>query len=252
MVESFTPNTDAQVASAFTPEQEASLIADGSLPKAQAVHAHADTATPTETGHTDDLILGKFRTQEDLEKAYQSLEQKLSSGSTEAGSTLGDLIAAAGEHFNEHGAMTEEQYKQFEDNGISREYVDRYVSGIKAQSDAETATLLGTIGGQNNFDQMSEWMGGNLPETEVSAYNNVIDKGTNDEVAVLLQGMYARYKAATGAGHTTVQGTVTSAPAGYRSRSEVMAAMSDPKYGRDPAFRADVERKLSVTPNTVF
>lgn len=252
MVESFTPNTDAEITPAFTPEQEAALIADGSLRKEQAVHPYADTAENTETGHTDALILGKFKTQEDLAEAYQSLEQKLSTGATEDGSTLGDLIASAGEHFNEHGEMTEEQYKQFAANGISREYVDRYVSGIKAQANAETATLLGTIGGQGNFDQMSEWMGESLPEAEVSAYNNVIDKGTNDEVAVLLRGMYARYKAATGAGHTTVQGTVSSTPSGYRSRGEVMAAMSDPKYGTDEAFRADVSRKLSVTPSTVF
>ena len=33
---------------------------------------------------------------------------------------------------------------------------------------------------------------------------------------------------------------------------EVMAAMSDPKYGTDSAYRTEVERKLSVTPDTVF
>jgi len=91
-----------------------------------------------------------------------------------------------------------------------------------------------------------------ISEAERTAYNNVVGKGTSEEVAVLLQGMYARYKAATGAGATQVQGTVSSTPSGFRSRGEVMAAIGDPKYNTDAAFRDEVTRKLSVTPDTVF
>ena len=99
---------------------------------------------------------------------------------------------------------------------------------------------------------MSDWMAENLQESELTAYNNVVDRGSTEEVSVLLQGMYSRYKAASGAGTTQMQGTVSSSPAGFRSRSEVMTAMSDPKYSVDPAYRATIERKLSVTPDTVF
>jgi hypothetical protein len=64
--------------------------------------------------------------------------------------------------------------------------------------------------------------------------------------------MFARYKAATGAGSTTLQGQASVTPTGFRSRGEVMAAINDPQYHTDAAFRADVERKLSITPDTVF
>ena len=66
MADSFTPNVDSEVAPAFTPEQEAKLIADGDLPKEQA--QHVQTEEPQEQ-----LILGKFKTQEDLAAAYLSL-----------------------------------------------------------------------------------------------------------------------------------------------------------------------------------
>ena len=244
MAESFTPNTDAEIAPAYTPEQEAKLIADGDLPREQAHHPHEETPE-------SELILGKFKSQEDLAEAYKSLEQKMSAGEAPKGD-IDQLLSDAGDHFNEHGEMSEDHYTKFADNGISREYVDRYVNGIKATADAETSQLLGTIGGQDNFNQMSEWMSESLPESEVTAYNNVVESGNNEEVSVLLQGMYARYKSATGAGATHVQGTVSATPAGFRSRGEVMAAMSDPKYSTDAAFRDEVTRKLSVTPDTVF
>ena len=245
MADSFTPNVDSEIAPAYTPEQEAKLIADGDLPKEQAQHPNAETPQ-------DDLILGKFKSQEDLAEAYQSLEKKMSSGDTSPTGSVDALLQESGDYFNEHGEISEEHYTQFETNGISREYVDRYVNGIKATADAESSQLMGTIGGENNFTQMSEWMTESLPETEITAYNNVVEKGTNEEVSVLLQGMYARYRSATGAGATQMQGTVSAVPSGFRSRGEVMAAMSDPRYESDAAFRDDVTRKLSVTPNTVF
>ena len=244
MADSFTPNVDSEIAPAYTPEQEAKLIADGDLPKESAQHPNAEAPQ-------EELILGKFKSQEDLAEAYQSLEQKMSSGEAPKGS-IDALLQESGNHFNEHGESSEDHYSQFEANGISREYVDRYVGGIKATADAETSQLMGTIGGEENFSQMSEWMAESLPESEVTAYNNVVEKGSNEEVSVLLQGMYARYKSATGAGATQVQGTVSATPAGFRSRGEVMAAIGDPKYHTDSAFRTEVERKLSVTPDTVF
>jgi len=244
MADSFTPNTDSEIAPAYTPEQEAQLIADGDLPKEQAQHPHAEVPE-------SELILGKFKTQDDLVQAYQSLEQKLSSGDAPI-SNLDKLLADSGEYFTEHGEISDDHYKQFESRGISREYVDRYVNGVKATADAETSQLMGVVGGEDNFNNMSEWMQESISEAERTAYNNVVGKGTSEEVAVLLQGMYARYKAATGAGATQVQGTVSSTPSGFRSRGEVMAAIGDPKYNTDAAFRDEVTRKLSVTPDTVF
>ena len=246
MADSFTPNVDSQVTPAFTPEQEQQLIADGDIKQASAEH-------PQPEAGQEELILGKFKTQDDLATAYQNLEQKLGSEETpQPSGNLDSLLESAGVYFNENGEISEDHYSQFEASGISREYVDRYVQGVKATADAETASLMATIGGPNNFEQMSTWMTESLPESEVTAYNNVVENGSNEEVAVLLQGMYARYKAATGTGAKQVQGTVSATPSGFRSRGEVMAAMNNRQYATDEAYRNDVHRKLSVTPSTVW
>jgi hypothetical protein len=148
MADSFTPSVASEVAPAYTPEQEAQLVADGHITKEQ---------VPPSDSPQEELILGKFKTQADLEEAYQSLEKKYSSGDQPKGD-LGGLLDQAGEYFNENGNISEDHYQQFDSLGISREYVDRYVNGIQATAEAESAQLLGTIGGEDNFTQMSEWM----------------------------------------------------------------------------------------------
>lgn len=246
MSDSFTPSVDHKVTPAFTPEQEAQLLADGDITKEQV--QHPDAVQPEEQA---ELILGKFKSQEELIKAYEGLEQKLSEPGTPTGD-VGGLLTEAGDYFNENGELAESHYEQFANNGIPREYVDRYMSGMQATADAEAAQLMGTIGGQEQFTQMTTWMSESLPETEITAYNNVVEKGTNEEVAVLIQGMHARFKAATGTGATQLKGQTTQASAGFRSRGEVMAAMSSNQYRTDEAYRADVERKLAATPPNVF
>ena len=169
MADSFTPNTDSEIAPAYTPEQEAQLIADGDITKEQAQHPNAETPE-------SDLILGKFKTQDDLVEAYQNLEHKMSSPTSTDG--LDKLMDESAEYFAEHSEISEEHYKKFEGNGISRDYVDRYVNGIRATADAETTQLLDTIGGQENFNQMSEWIRINpfvLERVEEMAYKKFQD-----------------------------------------------------------------------------
>jgi hypothetical protein len=59
-----------------------------------------------------------------------------------------------------------------------------------------------------------------------------------------VKGLQARYKASVGAAEPKfIQGGKTN-PGGYQSVAEVVAAMSDRRYKIDPAYRAEVERKI--------
>jgi hypothetical protein len=44
-----------------------------------------------------------------------------------------------------------------------------------------------------------------------------------------------------------LNGSAGAANVGYASQAEMVRDMRDPKYNTDPAFRAKVEQKLSVT-----
>src|SRR5690606_15193900 len=95
-----------------------------------------------------ELLLGKFKSVEDLTKAYQELERKLSqasqhkaqqSSSDMTEDKASELIDKAGldveamsEYFYENGSLSEEHYDALEKAGIPRAFVDQYIAGIEA------------------------------------------------------------------------------------------------------------------------
>lgn len=124
----------------------------------------------------DDLLAGKFKTQDDLVKAYKELEGKLGdkaqqtpaeetketnetnetpegnndeAADTEStyGKAVSDAITAAEidleaaqKHFAEHGDLSEEDKVKFEKSGFSRDVVDAYLKGVGQQAaNAEAA-----------------------------------------------------------------------------------------------------------------
>jgi hypothetical protein len=63
-----------------------------------------------------------------------------------------------------------------------------------------------------------------------------------------VKGLYAQYSAAT-AEPSLLGGNAgqSSGYDGFRSTSEVVQAMKDPRYSSDEAYRKDVQNKLSVS-----
>jgi len=198
---------------------------------------------------TSNLILGKFTSQTDLEQAYQNLEQRLGQGAP----GLTDSLTQASEYYGENGELSDEHYEALSSVGIDRSIVDSYISGQNAQTAQETLSYYNTVGGEENYTQMTEWMQDSLQDTEIDAYNRVIGSGSDDEVRVLMSGMYARYQAASGTNYNQVQGKTTpEAPPGFESRGQVMEMLNDPRYEYDAAYRAEFERKLALTSETIF
>ena len=204
----------------------------------------------------EELILGKFKSQEDLINAYQELETRQSQQTPETPPTegsVGELLTEIGDHYAENGELTDEQYQQLESAGIGRDYVESYIGGIKAQQSLMETQLMGIVGGQENYGEMMQWMNANLQPDEVQAYDRVIQSGNVEEIGILIRGMHARYQSASGTGpQTQLQGTPAAGLSGYRSKGEILQAMSDPRYETDEAYRNDVSRKMSVTPDSVW
>jgi hypothetical protein len=68
--------------------------------------------------------------------------------------------------------------------------------------------------------------------------------GNDQQMNMAVQGLWARFN--QGGNQPMLQGdTGSSAPTGaFQSRAQVTAAMSDPRYRKDPAYREEVYRKL--------
>jgi hypothetical protein len=160
----------------------------------------------------EDLIGGKFKSADDLLKAYQELEKKLGSGQTEE---------------------TEESESEVED----QEPV--------VLSQEEETTILESIGGQDTFNAVQAWAKENLDQAELDAYNREVNSGDYYRARNALQSLSYAYQENEGSEPQLLGGKISAnATDVFRSTAEVMQAMNDPRYLKDSAYTNDVQEKL--------
>ena len=201
-------------------------------------------------------ILGKFNSQEELVKSYQELEKKLGTPKEESkpadlkaeakpeGLKGIDFSAVQGE-FEENGKLSDETYKNLENSGLPKSYVDNYIEGIKAVSLKFEEEAYESAGGKENYEKMISWVKDTLSPEEVKMFNDGIERD-NHTALYTIKGMVARYQANTKEPNlTTGENATASTGIRYESMAQVKADMSNPKYEKDPAFRKEVEEKLA-------
>lgn len=216
----------------------------------------------------EELLLGKFKSAEDLAKAYQELEKKLGSGGDdkvtdtkadlEADPTkatdeqVTEIVEGAGleldnvaEHYYANGALSDEHYEALEKAGIGRQYVDQYLAGVEAQASQTRDQIMGEVGGQEQFDVMAQWAAANMTEAELDEYNKAV--GSRDAAAVrsAVMALAFRYQKEAGKDPNLVGGNGGGKGGGFESLAQLTEAMKDPRYEKDPAYRKSVQDKLS-------
>jgi hypothetical protein len=167
----------------------------------------------------ESLLAGKYNSTEQLEQAYLELQQKLGSDEEESAEEEGEA-----------------------DDSESYEETDEEEGGL---TDDDIEALQDMAGGEEEYQQMLSWAGENLSDEEIDMYDDVMDSGDPAACFFAIQALMARYGEGTGVDGELLTGSdPVSSPQGFRSQQELVAAMSDPRYESDPAYRADVINKL--------
>ena len=176
-------------------------------------------------GAEQPLLAGKFKDQSSLEKAYLELQKKLGTPNDEP---------EAGEE-----AEQKEQTPQEED-------VLEDDSSGEQLSEEQANQLFEMVGGEKAYKSMIDWAGQNFTKEEVQMYDSVMGKGDPNAIFFAVQALNSKYTDAVGNDGQLLTGQRSAAQqdAQFRSQQELVQAMSDPRYDRDPAFRDDVIRKL--------
>ena len=113
-------------------------------------------------------------------------------------------------------------------------------------SNAEVQRIYQSVGGQQAYTEMTQWAAENLSAEEIGAYDSVVNSGNLDAAYWAVQGLKAKYSEANGNQGKRYSGGRAPAPEpGFRSHAELAAAIRDPRYNEDPAYRLDVEAKLA-------
>ena len=203
--------------------------------------------------------------EEELAKGYKEDGTVDYSKVTETyGSEISDVMQKAGvdpwsisqEFHDNQGQYTPEMVKQLTDAGFSEAAVKSYFAGRAAESgytskveditDSQIADIQTKAGGAETYKNLVGWAQQNLSEASITAFDNVINTGTIDEINFAVAGLKAQYDNANGFEGKMYTGkapTSTSQDV-FRSQAELVAAMSDARYDRDPAYRQDVIEKL--------
>jgi len=176
-------------------------------------------------GAEQPLLAGKFKDQSSLEQAYLELQKKLGQPTDEP---------EAGEEVEqEEQPSNEEEAPEEEDTG-------------EQLSEAQANQLFEMVGGEKAYKSMIDWAGQNFTKEEVQMYDSVMGKGDPNAIFFAVQALNSKYTDAVGNDGQLLTGQRSAAQqdASFRSQQELVQAMSDPRYDRDPAFRDDVIRKL--------
>jgi len=209
---------------------------------------------------------GKFKDAEELEKAYIELQKKLGEpdAQQEEGelqqaseeevevSPAADLITNASQMYAETGELTPEVMEQF-NSMSSADLVNAYIEmqgNLPTQpspdlTESEVNVIKNSVGGEQGYTNLMQWAANNMEEADVAAFDSIVDKGDARAIRLAVAGLRAQYEAQNGFEGEMLTGRAPQQQADvFRSQAEVVQAMSDPRYDKDPAYRQDVFDKL--------
>lgn len=250
---------------ALSPEQESDA-------KDQALVNEAEQNGPVK-------FAGKYESVEELEKGYAELQKKLSgqeetteevseskeeaapaNASEIYGEYIGSRLDEAGVDYQgmntkwqETGKLDDDDYTALEGAGFSKDMVEAYLDGVqyRAEQDSqlaakEVAAIKNEFGGEQVYTEMITWAAANLDKGEVDAFNSMLKTSNPHQIRIAVAGIQAAYMNNAPREPKLVGGRAARADTTkFKSTAQVVAAMNDERYATDPAYRQEVQEKLS-------
>ena len=237
----------------------------------------------------EQLLAGKYRNAEELEKAYAELERKLGEKDNKNNEAVDEaeiseteevsedkeeatdftqgaqtIMSASDEYYQNDGKLSEETLNKFTQMS-SRDLVEAYMEVQKSgvmDNNGPSEVELGEqainevknyAGGEQAYDNLVQWAGQNLDQNSINAFDSIINTGSVDAIKIAVNGLKAQYESANGYEGKMYTGKAPQNTKDvFRSQAELVEAMSDRRYERDPAYRQDVIAKLERSDNLAF
>ena len=208
------------------------------------------------------LLAGKYKSAEELERGYLELQKRLSGKEEPEPQEAEPEVEEDQPEENEEVDL----YDTIMESYRTGEWDPELVSKVEGMNPVDVANMFlekggsqqapqatssdieqiqEAVGGPDEYQNMIQWAGQNLSEQEVAMYDAVMDRGDPLAMFFAAQALNARYQDFVGYDGEMLTGNAPrNAGDAFRSQAELVAAMSDPRYDKDPAYRADVADKL--------
>ena len=217
------------------------------------------------------MLAGKYESAEELEKAYIELQKKLGESNDgpqgerelqgqrdeeeveekgEVDPLVELLQSASEEYYNNNGELSPEMMEKLTEMD-SRDLLNAYIDIQQNSQGPEDFTadqvteIQNFVGGEEAYGNLINWASENVPQNYLQAFDNLVSVGDPDMVKLAVTGLQAAFQEANGYEGRMLSGKPAQTTQDvFRSQAEVVEAMSDPRYDRDPAYRQDVFAKL--------
>ena len=197
--------------------------------------AKAELYDEQQRGEENDLILGKYRTQEDLVEGYRNLQREV-----ERMRQGGEVSAEAPEAPEAPSSEESEEESEEPANQLTEEDAIRIRDGMFKQ-----------VGGQEKYQALIAWANENITQQQADAYQQALDAGDEQSIMTQLKSMQYDMMMSRGYEPKLTGGRApTQDIKGFESEAQVVTAMSDPRYSGsnpDPAYIREVEKRMAVS-----
>ena len=216
-----------------------------------------------------EMLAGKFKNAEELEQGYIELQKKLGEPREEKAEPEPEpekpeakeeepeeVDTALLESLWEEGIKgeyTEDTLKQLS-NMDARDVAQMYLkyrseNQTEAEptglTDSQVTQLKRVVGGDGEYTKMMEWAGSALQADEIKMYDAVMDKGDPLAAYFAVQALTYSFNDSRGVDGEMLQGKAAKSEGDtFKSQAQVVKAMSDPQYDKDPAYRQAIYDKL--------
>ena len=258
----------------YDPATDTTTVGDNLTPEEQSNLEVGEQLEAEQEG----LLAGKFKSAVELEKAYGELQKKLGDQekTTEENTSQTEeqvepepeanpttaLITDASAEYAEKGELSQETLAKFSEMS-SKDLVQGYLEAYKNQSqqpaevvdltDGEVNTIKNAVGGDTAYSNIINWSNANLTPDTMQAFDSLVNSGNAKAIELAGSGLKAQMENATGYEGRMLSGKSPSTSGDvFRSQPELVAAMNDPRYDSDPAYRQDVIAKLERSDNLTF
>jgi len=219
----------------------------------------------------ENLLAGKYKSAQELEKAYVELQKKLGKdeSETEASSEKQETVkeeevetspiqsslAEAAKEWEANQTLsneTLEKFKELDSSELVKTYMELYAQANETSAEpksdlteTETNNIYKSVGGEEKYGEILQWYSNNTTQESRDSFNKLIESGSSDLIQLAVDGIKAKYDNANGYEGRMLTGKApTSSGDVFRSQAEVVKAMSDERYDKDPAYRQDLINKL--------
>ena len=163
-----------------------------------------------------------------------------------------DPYSIADHFYKNNGQITEEMHNQLTGAGLAKETVDAYLAGRAKEmgynadiSQADIDSIQNSVGGEASYKSLMNWAYNNLSKDSVESFDNLIVSGDKNSIQLAVNGLLAQYQNANGYEGRMLTGKPARTNTDvFQSQAQLVEAMNDPRYDRDPAYRQNIAAKL--------